>query len=313
MRSIPFLRWTSPKLINSPRRRSLKRSCSLFAVHRNQFLHRFALDDASLSVLEFPEVFELPAGPVSLNLAELKFTGVGNSTTAMSTAPGRNAPCPCGSNKKYKHCCLPKRSRHTRARWTWVICASGAALAVAGGSFALNKRHASDASPEVAAAPNTTAAPQPGAAGTNAFAAPSADPSRIVPAEGLMSKTEGELRTGWLLLVRRKDWQRALETARAITALAEDKSSGWLMQAYCLHGLNCTEEAFELLGGVVEKFPNEELPAYNLACYACQVGKLDDARRWLKKAMQVGRAVSVKAKALKDNDLKSLWPEIEQM
>ncbi len=22
--------------------------------------------------------------------------------------PGRNAPCPCGSGKKYKHCCLVK-------------------------------------------------------------------------------------------------------------------------------------------------------------------------------------------------------------
>jgi tetratricopeptide (TPR) repeat protein len=22
--------------------------------------------------------------------------------------PGRNAPCPCGSGKKYKHCCLPQ-------------------------------------------------------------------------------------------------------------------------------------------------------------------------------------------------------------
>jgi len=22
--------------------------------------------------------------------------------------PGRNDPCPCGSGKKYKHCCLPK-------------------------------------------------------------------------------------------------------------------------------------------------------------------------------------------------------------
>ena len=24
---------------------------------------------------------------------------------------GRNSPCPCGSGKKYKHCCLPKRNR----------------------------------------------------------------------------------------------------------------------------------------------------------------------------------------------------------
>lgn len=24
----------------------------------------------------------------------------------MSNAPGRNDPCPCGSGKKYKHCCM---------------------------------------------------------------------------------------------------------------------------------------------------------------------------------------------------------------
>lgn len=25
--------------------------------------------------------------------------------------PGRNDPCPCGSGRKFKHCCLHKRSR----------------------------------------------------------------------------------------------------------------------------------------------------------------------------------------------------------
>ncbi|MEG2355650.1 MAG: SEC-C metal-binding domain-containing protein, partial [Clostridia bacterium] len=31
----------------------------------------------------------------------------GGAPTRMSTpgAPGRNQPCPCGSGKKYKHCC----------------------------------------------------------------------------------------------------------------------------------------------------------------------------------------------------------------
>jgi hypothetical protein len=27
---------------------------------------------------------------------------------------GRNAPCPCGSGKKYKHCCLLKTGATTR-------------------------------------------------------------------------------------------------------------------------------------------------------------------------------------------------------
>jgi len=27
----------------------------------------------------------------------------------MSSKPGRNDPCPCGSGKKYKRCCLGKK------------------------------------------------------------------------------------------------------------------------------------------------------------------------------------------------------------
>ena len=29
----------------------------------------------------------------------------------MSNRPGRNDPCPCGSGKKYKHCCALKEGR----------------------------------------------------------------------------------------------------------------------------------------------------------------------------------------------------------
>lgn len=31
------------------------------------------------------------------------------------TAPGRNQPCPCGSGKKYKQCCLAKDEAKDRA------------------------------------------------------------------------------------------------------------------------------------------------------------------------------------------------------
>ena len=30
--------------------------------------------------------------------------------------PGRNDPCPCGSGKKYKHCCRPNREQRLRER-----------------------------------------------------------------------------------------------------------------------------------------------------------------------------------------------------
>ena len=34
---------------------------------------------------------------------------------------GRNQPCPCGSRKKYKHCCLGKGDPVVRKRQRWLI------------------------------------------------------------------------------------------------------------------------------------------------------------------------------------------------
>lgn len=46
---------------------------------------------------------------------------------------GRNTPCPCGSGKKYKHCCALKesRARSQRSLWTGVL----VALVLLGGLF----------------------------------------------------------------------------------------------------------------------------------------------------------------------------------
>ncbi|MEE8410160.1 MAG: SEC-C metal-binding domain-containing protein [Myxococcota bacterium] len=39
-------------------------------------------------------------------------------------APGRNAPCPCGSGKKYKRCCEKKGDIRVRRRF-WIALAVG--------------------------------------------------------------------------------------------------------------------------------------------------------------------------------------------
>ena len=43
-------------------------------------------------------------------------------------SPGRNDPCPCGSGKKYKHCCAAKKDRVSPA--LIVVLIAGAILAV---------------------------------------------------------------------------------------------------------------------------------------------------------------------------------------
>lgn len=36
------------------------------------------------------------------------------------TEPGRNYPCPCGSGKKYKKCCLPKKETAVVEDLNWI-------------------------------------------------------------------------------------------------------------------------------------------------------------------------------------------------
>jgi hypothetical protein len=52
--------------------------------------------------------------------------------------------------------------------------------------------------------------------------------------------------------------------------------------------------------------------AYNLACYACQLGHLQEAREWLRRAIAIENAESIKAMALRDADLRPLWNEIQE-
>jgi hypothetical protein len=39
----------------------------------------------------------------------------------VSNHPGRNDPCPCGSGKKYKHCCAHKKQRLPLATQAWFV------------------------------------------------------------------------------------------------------------------------------------------------------------------------------------------------
>ena len=58
---------------------------------------------------------------------------------------------------------------------------------------------------------------------------------------------------------------------------------------------------------MAQKFSDNLTVSYNLACYACQLGYLDEASKWLKKAMKLADPNQVQLVALEDPDLKPLW------
>ncbi len=116
----------------------------------------------------------------------------------------------------------------------------------------------------------------------------------------------------WKLLAHAGQWRACVDEAAALVKSAPKRPDGWIHRSYALHELKQTAEAYALLLTVVENFPKNWLMRYNLACYACQLGKTQEALDWLEAAMKLSDRKSVKLMALADLDLKSLWESIAE-
>lgn len=122
------------------------------------------------------------------------------------------------------------------------------------------------------------------------------------------------LEARWAIYVQENDWTDALDAARKLLKFAPQRVSGWLLQAYALRraaggGL---EKAWDALLPAAEKFPKDPIVHFNLACYACQMGQLNEARERLRRALEAGDREEIKLMALVDEDLSQLWPEIRK-
>ena len=119
-----------------------------------------------------------------------------------------------------------------------------------------------------------------------------------------------EMRWAAFALVR--DWSSALDVARQLLKHAPHESGGWLNYAYALRrsprgGLQAAQAALQ---PAMDKFPQNGTIPYNLACYACQLKQLDEARIMFHRALEVDGREKIKKMALNDSDLRPLWDEI---
>ncbi len=121
------------------------------------------------------------------------------------------------------------------------------------------------------------------------------------------------LEARWKIAVENHDWHGALQIARDLMDVDPRRPSGWISRSYCLHELKRTKQALDCLLPAAGKFPEVGLIPYNLACYACQLGRFEQAQAWLAKAMAKGASAELKAMALGDADLKPLWSVIAKL
>ena len=78
--------------------------------------------------------------------------------------------------------------------------------------------------------------------------------------------------------------------------------------AYATRRAYSIDTAIEILRDAEAKFPTKGAIPYNLACYHCQLGQLEKAKNYLKKAFEID--LNWRVVALEDDDLKPLWDSI---
>jgi len=118
------------------------------------------------------------------------------------------------------------------------------------------------------------------------------------------------LEVRWAIYAAAKKWEAALDIAATFIQLAPQYPFGWLHRSFALHELKRTAEARDNLLIALDKLPGESILPYNVACYECQLGRLEQAKHWLEKAFKMGNARRMKLAALEDPDLEPLWKEI---
>jgi predicted Zn-dependent protease len=114
------------------------------------------------------------------------------------------------------------------------------------------------------------------------------------------------LQVRWAIHAAAKEWKSAAEVAEAFRKARPESPFGFVHLAYALHEMKRTQEAQNVLLPVVEKFRDEFIIRYNLACYACQLGDGAAAWTWLEKSMALNDPDEVKQMALNDPDLEPL-------
>jgi len=110
----------------------------------------------------------------------------------------------------------------------------------------------------------------------------------------------------WQIYARAQKWDACVDLANAIIKLMPNRAVGWIHRSFALHALGRTQDAFDNVLPVAEKFSKEWRVPYNLGCYCAQITRLEESEAWIKKAIEIDTR-AVQQASIDDPDLKPLW------
>jgi tetratricopeptide (TPR) repeat protein len=103
-------------------------------------------------------------------------------------------------------------------------------------------------------------------------------------------------------------WELMREIAKRLAEFQPNDIHWTISLAYATRRANSIQAAKEVLLNAEPRFPKEPAIKYNLACYFCQIGDIETAKGYLKKAFEID--LNWRVVALDDADLQPIWDSI---
>jgi len=120
------------------------------------------------------------------------------------------------------------------------------------------------------------------------------------------------LRTRILVCIAAEHWDVMHEIAQALVVKLPYDALMCIYAAMALDRMNRTKDAYNLLESFVKRFPNHAQLHYDLACYACKIGMLQEAKSSLERAIDVSEK-DIHQQALDDPALEQLWAKFSEI
>ena len=105
-----------------------------------------------------------------------------------------------------------------------------------------------------------------------------------------------------------KKWELMREVARRLAQVQPSDVQWTVSYAYATRRAESIAAAKEILLNAEPKFPKEAIIKYNLACYLCQMGDIQGAKNYVKRAFEIDS--NWRMAALDDEDLRPLWDSL---
>lgn len=100
-------------------------------------------------------------------------------------------------------------------------------------------------------------------------------------------------------------WEMGAEVGRGAVQRYPEQGALYLLGSYHIRRAEDLETAFDFLTAGKPYLEREACFWFNMGCYHCQLGRLDEARQCVNKAVKLDRKYQMMV--LEDEDLEPLW------